>query len=208
MLLALSALGLVCTPSSSNRSISKSNPACAATSPKTALIATTLIRPACSASVSEGGFKFGGFLFKKGESMKLFLALLTAQLFVTTPTKEPIKDYSGQFVLVTREWRSCPKQQGDYMSYEPCWDYQETYYATLADAEKALTKDDCGIFFNGDDKLKEACTEETNFVGIYKLVPALTRAQAHFTEGDKEVPAHVEAHKQHWSKWTIDGVKP
>jgi hypothetical protein len=145
--------------------------------------------------------------------MKLLLALLAFQAFYTPPaTNEPIKDYSGQYVLITREWRSCEHQHGDSVSFDPCWDYTESYYPTLKDAENELTKDDCRLMLNQDSKeqpcIGQAQIEGTNFVGIYKLVPVLTRAQAHFTEGDKEIPAHVEVHKQHWSKWTIDGAKP
>lgn len=125
----------------------------------------------------------------------LFLAgMMGAQVYLQPASDEPIKDYSGQYVLVTRAWESCMVQSGDSVTTNQCWAYHEYFFPTMAEAVKDLQRE-CGPGW--------PCLSKNGFVGIYKLTPALTRDQAKFEEGDRQIPEHVESRTEHWAKWNV-----
>ena len=131
----------------------------------------------------------------------LLTAVLSfAQYITSPPTDEPVKDMTGQYVLVTRQWKPGWNRSGDMVITEYEWIYDELYFDTLKDALTELQKD-CGYGNSG-----YPCHKQNEFVGIYKLSLVVSRDQAHLSQGDK-VQKHEVEQKDHWFKWEVESAK-
>jgi len=138
---------------------------------------------------------------------------------IPAPSAEPAKNFSGHYVLVSREWTSqgmgwtvltngtssgtgiADLSNGGYY-----WKYDEQIFDTLDLAIKELSRDcsgqsdqhyPCYVAKTGGDNI---WTKE--FVGIYKLSSAIDKSVVKFSEGDK-VQSHTVEDKEHWFKWEM-----
>lgn len=138
----------------------------------------------------------------------------------TIPMSKPGEpmNFSGQYVLVTRQWRqgmcfinasgtAVAASASSYLSYGgECaggWDYQFTPYQSEAEA-MAYLKKDCG---SGYPCLQPTSKDSASFLGgnqqfiaIYKLATVLDHTEVKFSEGDHVTTKQVEE-REHWFKW-------
>jgi hypothetical protein len=146
--------------------------------------------------------------------------LLTA----SPPSNEPVHNYQGEYILITRSWDSgsggcyaavplssgwtAQWSEGGYCG-SASWKYDIHPYSNLADAQAVLMAD-CGGWNNNhypciypaNSTKSGGGTKE--FVGIYKLERVLGADDVKFADGDT-VKTHTVEEKEHWFQWTIDG---
>jgi hypothetical protein len=139
------------------------------------------------------------------------------------PSNEPVHNYQGEYILITRAWEdssgwcwmSATAQWSGGTTGGGCgtvqWKYELHPYASLVDAEIALTKEctswggsryPCIYPANGKSSGLDNWSAE--FVGIFKLERVLGSDDVKFADGDT-VKSHVVEEKEHWFQWTING---
>jgi len=103
------------------------------------------------------------------------------------------QNYSGRYMLVHRYWGTCYSRSGDALASYQCWEYLYAFFDTKAEGVAALQE---------NNSLGYARINRDQFIGIYRLEPAVTLDDLEFSEGDHVTKKQVEE-KDHWFRWEL-----
>jgi len=138
---------------------------------------------------------------------------------VAPPSNEPVHNYQGEYILITRSWDNSwggcftltSSGTTQWSEGQSCgsasWKYDMRPYASLADAKMELTAE-CSMYSGSHypcmypSNSSDHRNYSKEFVGIFRLERVLGADDVKFSEGDT-VKTHTVEEKEHWFQWTV-----